>query len=58
MQRLEVFTPNDDTNEKEISDFLANNLETEESIRLLTPKKIKKKLSNCQKTNWNRPSKS
>ena len=28
----EVFTPNDATTDQEISDFLANNLETEESI--------------------------
>jgi len=41
----EVFTPNDATTDQEISDFLANNLGTEESNRLLTPNQIKKEIS-------------
>jgi hypothetical protein len=41
----DVFTPNDATIDQEISDFLANNLEMEESFRLLMPKQIKKEIS-------------
>jgi len=40
----DVFTPNA-TIDQEISDFLANNLATEENIRLLTLKQIKKEIS-------------
>jgi len=41
----DVFTSNNATIDQEISDFLANYLETEESNRLLTPKQIKKEIS-------------
>jgi len=41
----DVLTPNDATIDQDISDFLANNLATEENIRLLTPKQIKKEIS-------------
>jgi hypothetical protein len=41
----DVFTPHDATLDQEISDYLANNLETEENIRLLTPKQLKKEIS-------------
>jgi hypothetical protein len=33
----DVFTPNDATIDQEISDYLADKLETEENIKLLTP---------------------
>jgi hypothetical protein len=39
----DVFTLNDATIDQEISDYLANNLETEGKIRLLTPKQVKRK---------------
>jgi hypothetical protein len=42
---VDVFTPNDATIDQEISDYLANNLETEENIRLLTPEQVKKEIS-------------
>jgi hypothetical protein len=41
----DVFTPNDATIDQAVSDYLAKNLETEASIRLLTPKEIKKEMS-------------
>jgi len=56
----DVFTPNDATIDQEVSDFLANNLEMEECIRLLTPKQIKKEIRylTYQEITWNRPSNS